>query len=719
MPVGALPFSIGSMHFPHIRRGLAALAACAVLATACGGSSASVASEPTAEPTATPAPPAATAAPNPDPTATPATTPETTPTGASETTSILEAKGDGSITVGADEWPFVFVEPSLDGEDGPALIAYFNNEDAPGLVVVPIDLEQEAPSGGVIVVTPEGEELTAASPTFDQGPDDSIIATGSLERADGSTVDFGFELRFGVGNSSFELDGNRAIVRGDLGSHTYDQVQYLIDTHPEIDTLVLQDIGGSVNDEVNVQTGRLVRAAGYTTYVPADGEIYSGGVDLFAAGATRIAEPGAVIGVHSWCCGADGETADVIPQDDPAHQHQIDYFTLMLGPDLGPAFYFFTLQAAPFDGIDPMTPAELDFFNVVSAEGVVGDSMDITAEAQAAVTTPLSTPAEVGEALQAALGADRVGATVLTLDTPGRVVLIAEPTAEAAGRITDVALAGTAGAWTIGSATEWHIPTPGTSDEAAVSSLDFGVGELPETLAPLASVFTQHIDVWGIHVVATESTDETDIVHAANVLAQYLDNDADGAPDDDAVVASMVNNRATLLMAATPDEFEQLDEDTLNQVFDFVGQGGQDLYGSETNPANEFDASLEEVHHLILNTGWSLVYPDQLGINDGSELSAALDTARGGRFDTVPTSYPDDAWFTYDDRTCTYDCMLTEYFYWAHTSLLGAQQDRADEIGHEWRLATPEQVQAGDSAVVALIDALPLPTTVPDGNYIG
>ncbi len=701
--------SIDIMHTPRLHRGLAVLAACMMLAAACGSSS----DAPTASAPSDPAPA--------DTPTTAASTDAPTPAAAPITAApILDAKGDGSITIGDDEWPFLFVEPSLDGEDGPALIAYFNTEDAPGVVLVPIDLAIEAPSGDVIVLTPDGNELTANAPLFDQGEDESILASGSLVDGSGTSTDFSFELRFGVGNSSFELDGNRAIVRGDLGSHTYDQVQYLIDTHPEIDTLVLQDIGGSVNDEVNVQTGRLVRGAGYTTYVPADGEIYSGGVDLFAAGAVRIAEPGAVIGVHSWCCGADGETADVIPQDDPAHQHQIDYFTLMLGPELGPAFYFFTLQAAPFDGIDPMTPAELDFFDVVSADGVLAEPADITAAAQQAVDGPLATPAEVGDALRDAVGEGPAPATVLTLDEPGRVVLVAEPTATEPGRVIDVALGGSPGAWTVMTATELAIPTTsrdqGGADETT-SALDLTIGTLPDGLEPLADVFVKHVDVWGIHIVATESTDDADVLHAANVMAQYLDNDADGAPDDAAVVASMVSNRATLLMAATPDEFEALDGQTLDRIFDFVGRGGQDLYGSETNPSNGFDASLEEVHHLILNTGWSVVYPDQLGISEASELGAALDLARGGRFENVPASYPDGAWFTYDDRTCEYDCMLTEYFYWVHTSLLGAQAERADEIGHEWRLVSPEQVRSGDAAAVALIDSLPLPTTIPDGSY--
>ncbi|MGH1489161.1 MAG: hypothetical protein ACRBK7_07170 [Acidimicrobiales bacterium] len=252
--------------------------------------------------------------------------------------------------------------------------------------------------------------------------------------------------------------------------------------------------------------------------------------------------------------------------------------------------------------------------------------------------------------------------------------------------------------------------------ERVAGALNLQVGTLPDSLAPLAGTFSKHIDVWGINIVATATTDDAKVLHAANVMAQYLDNDADGAPDNPAVVAAMVANNATLLMAQTPDEFDGIDQDA---VFGFVGQGGQDLYGSETQPDRGFDASLEEVHHLILNTGWAQVFPDQLAQAKGSPLAEAMDLARGGQFDTIPTPYPDGAWYTYDDETCDYTCMITEYTYWAHTSLLGAQVDRAREIGSEWRLETPNKVQAYDPAVTTILQdpTLGLPTLLPDGNY--
>ena len=166
------------------------------------------------------------------------------------------------------------------------------------------------------------------------------------------------------GTSKLVVDGDRAILTGDLGTGTYKQLQDLINNNPGVKTLVLQNIGGSVNDAINMHNGRLVRNAQLTTLMPADGEAYSGGVDLFISGAQRQYETGGKLGVHSWCC-EDGKAANELSKDDPAHGAQLTYVREMLGAEDGPAFYFFTLEAAPFDGIHVMTEAELKKYKMI------------------------------------------------------------------------------------------------------------------------------------------------------------------------------------------------------------------------------------------------------------------------------------------------------------------------------------------------------------------
>jgi hypothetical protein len=183
-----------------------------------------------------------------------------------------------------------------------------------------------------------------------------------------NTKNFAFttnESITGAGNSHIEIKGNEAYLSGDLGTITYSQIKDLIKNHPKIKTIVMTKISGSVNDAVNMHTGRLLHENGFTTKVLSDSDIASGGVDLFCAGKNRIVEKGAKIGVHSWCCVND-LTAIEIPKEHPAHQYQLEYFTMALGSKKGPAFYFYTLEASPFDNVHYMTDEEIKEWKIAT-----------------------------------------------------------------------------------------------------------------------------------------------------------------------------------------------------------------------------------------------------------------------------------------------------------------------------------------------------------------
>ena len=165
----------------------------------------------------------------------------------------------------------------------------------------------------------------------------------------------------GGGNLQFDVEGNQAFVSGDLGTNSPARVRKFLDENPEVTVLVLEDIPGSSDDEANLAAARMVRAAGLDTVVPSYGEIYSGGVDFFLAGVRRTAEPGAVLGVHSW---SDGEIQGRdLPRDHPDHQVYLPYF-----PEMGipVEFFWFTLDAAPAEGMYIMTPADMRRYRVVN-----------------------------------------------------------------------------------------------------------------------------------------------------------------------------------------------------------------------------------------------------------------------------------------------------------------------------------------------------------------
>ncbi|OCQ23118.1 hypothetical protein A7985_03985 [Pseudoalteromonas luteoviolacea] len=240
----------------------------------------------------------------------------------------------------------------------------------------------------------------------------------------------------------------------------------------------------------------------------------------------------------------------------------------------------------------------------------------------------------------------------------------------------------------------------------------------PSQKTPLESAFPVSTNIFGITIRATSSTKPNKVLHAAKVMAEYLDNNEDGAADNPLIVEQMVNAGATLLMAPTEASFEEAAEGIEQQdVF-------QPLFGDETIPDDQstrFDATLEEVLHLITHVGYSKVYPEIFGENTGSAIAQAMDIARGGQFETIPQVYPEGAWYTYDDRTCDYSCMVTEYTYWGLTSILGAQVGRLDEIQNEWTLNTAEKVKSKDAELYSILtnDSYRLANTLPNGDYQG
>jgi len=233
------------------------------------------------------------------------------------------------------------------------------------------------------------------------------------------------------------------------------------------------------------------------------------------------------------------------------------------------------------------------------------------------------------------------------------------------------------------------------------------------------SGLNRKVVVFDIPIYAASGVEDQKLLHAANIMAQYLDNDEDGAVDNPAVLNAMQSNMAFMVMWKKEGDLSSVGEPP-------AGRLGQDLGADETVPAwhtngqtGRFDASLEEVWHIITHAGYASAYADEFGEYQGTSLTNAMDLARGGQFTTVPTSYPANAWYSYGDTTCTYNCMATEYFYWAMSSMLGAQKNRFDEISDEWKLNTRALVESRDPAMFTLLtnSRYHFPSKLPDGSY--
>ena len=180
------------------------------------------------------------------------------------------------------------------------------------------------------------------------------------------------------GSATIEYNkvSNFAIIRdGDLGVNVFNKLVDITQNYPNITEIGLKNIDGSVHDDINMQTGLLLRKAGLNTYVlDTEGEgtdIASGGVDLFTAGVKRKIENQETVklGIHSWA-GENDEGVRIegkdFPKEHKRHHDQLLYFCKMLGVDVGYDFYFRTLEAADADNIHSMTDDELVEYNILN-----------------------------------------------------------------------------------------------------------------------------------------------------------------------------------------------------------------------------------------------------------------------------------------------------------------------------------------------------------------
>lgn len=103
----------------------------------------------------------------------------------------------------------------------------------------------------------------------------------------------------------------------------------LFERNPGVEVIVMTNVPGSADDEANLYISLVIHELGLWTYVPSQGEIASGGTDMFLAGERRILHPDSRVGVHSFSFDDDDGNpvsgAD-LPLDDEIHQFYLDYY---------------------------------------------------------------------------------------------------------------------------------------------------------------------------------------------------------------------------------------------------------------------------------------------------------------------------------------------------------------------------------------------------------
>ena len=229
---------------------------------------------------------------------------------------------------------------------------------------------------------------------------------------------------------------------------------------------------------------------------------------------------------------------------------------------------------------------------------------------------------------------------------------------------------------------------------------------------------------FGIEICAMPKVEDKFLNHAKKIMDKLVDYNNDGVVDNQKVIDKIISTGSVFAIFRSerevykfenvfyPEEvMEEMDKITRQNGLDFDSDEDEDkiealleqnfgtflaVFTEEMNLTSRgktWDPTIEEALHLITHMGYAQAYPNVFGQNKHSEIAKLMDEARGGYFEKAQRRYPSGAYYTYDDVTCTYSCQITEFTYWAITSLRGQQADRGKEISDEWRLNTPEKIR--------------------------
>ena len=170
------------------------------------------------------------------------------------------------------------------------------------------------------------------------------------------------------GRFALIVNGETALAYGSTDSHSYDDVERVLDANPQVDRVILRNVPGTSDMGENVRIARLFRDRGIDTHLTRTSYIASGGVHLFLGGEERSMECGARLGVHSWAS-EDARGRLVQPSTlgyDPAAGF-MDAFHLEMGVDEG--FHAFTVEAAPHEDIHILSGDEIERFGLLTGDG--------------------------------------------------------------------------------------------------------------------------------------------------------------------------------------------------------------------------------------------------------------------------------------------------------------------------------------------------------------
>lgn len=137
------------------------------------------------------------------------------------------------------------------------------------------------------------------------------------------------------------MDERTAQLVGATNAATPSQFAAMLRDYPAIATIDMVECPGTDDDRANMRLGRMIRAAGIATHVPAGGSVRSGAVELFLAGARRQIDDGAEFAVHAWLDDSGRQPHQFAP-DSPENRTYLDFYTEM-GMEMAQARAFYDM----------------------------------------------------------------------------------------------------------------------------------------------------------------------------------------------------------------------------------------------------------------------------------------------------------------------------------------------------------------------------------------
>ena len=230
-----------------------------------------------------------------------------------------------------------------------------------------------------------------------------------------------------------------------------------------------------------------------------------------------------------------------------------------------------------------------------------------------------------------------------------------------------------------------------------------------------------------VDIIAVNDVPDTNILHVANVIAEWLDNNQDGIIDNSEVYYKLhgltEKNKATIIIPMKKNDMQLISSIRL-QYFRRSQSVSNDTIRIGGFLGEKIDSTIEQTLHLITRFGWCEAYPTLLYPNKDSLLGKAANKARGGLFYSVPQNYPDLAWYKSSDTTCNYECQIIEYLYFITITYLGGFDKKnwpalPEKNKKVWSLTTKKELENQDNdayKILQNIDNYPL-QKLPVGKY--